>query len=255
MYQSALSMGRGLIVLVGGASLLAGCALDFTSPCCPSGVVFTAQDPWICPTNCPGGGVTRINYEIQFDQDGEACDPGDDFTIYIENLTDGVILPPLVWDNPVTGTYEGTVEVTLTQDTTFRIEASREKVNCGEAEAELAIQVVDQGDAHEISLSGALDPPSCTLDGGFIPFGPGVLVDHIENLTTYSIAVTKDTHTELIQPNGQGYAIGAANEPAAGNWSMGISDSDDCSRYANESPDRQYLSTRVFLQCDCPAVP
>ena len=255
MQRDDVTRRIGLLVIVGGLMLLPGCLVDFTSPCCPSAVVFMAQDPWICPSNCPGGGVTRLNYEIQFEQDGKACDPGDDFTIFIENVTNGVILLPLVWDNPGTGLYEGTVEVTLTQDTTYRVEATRENVDCGTAEAELTIQVVDQGDSHQISLSGILDPPNCTLDGGFVSFGPGVLVDHIENLNSYHIAVTKDTHTELILPNGQGYAIGGANEPAAGNWSIGLSDSDECHAYANLLVDQQFLSIKVFLQCDCPPVP
>lgn len=242
-------------MLLGGSMFLVGCMVDFTPPCCPAGVIFMAQDPWICPSNCPGGGVTRLDFEIQFEQEGEACDPGDDFTIFIENVTDGTILPSLVYANPGTGLYNGTVEVTLTQDTTFRVDASRETVDCGTADANLTVQVVDEGDSHEISLNGALDPPDCTLDQGFIPFGPGVLVDHIENLTSYSIVVTKDTHTEPIPPNGQGYAIGNANEPAAGLWSIGLSDSDECHSYADLPADLQYLSIKVFLQCDCPPVP
>jgi len=243
---------RNLILSLGATLLLPGCTLDFTAPCCPSGVVFMAQDPWVCPAHCPGGGVTRLNYEIQFEQEGEACDPGEDFTIHIENLTEGVLLPPLVWDNPGTGTYTGTVEVTLTQDTTFRIEADREKTPCAAGEAQLTVQAVDAGDSHDISLSGAIDPPQCTLGPAYFPFGPGVLVDHIGNLTHYRLAVTKDTHTEIIEANGQGAMIGATSEPATGNWSLGMGDLDECASSAGSA---QGLSARVYLQCDCPTGP
>jgi len=229
--------------------LLINCPGELPPQCCPRAVAFVAQDPWVCPPQCPGGGKTRISYTVEFLREGEPCKPPKEFTIYIRNLTDDIALPPLIWDNPKVGVYSGFVDITLQKDTAFELKAKGGDLVCGEVSGKLTVKVVDEGDFHGIKISGRLDPPNCTLAGGYVPFGPGVLIDHIYNPTDYRIRVTKDGADEFINSGEPGY--GFKDKAATGNWSLSLNPN-DCSTYANLPKEEQVLEIVVYLKCNCP---
>ncbi len=240
----------GILPFPLGALLMAGCPGELEIPpgCCPKMKALAVQDPWICPANCPGGGKTRVNYEIEFWQKEERCKPPKGFRISIKNLTDNVDLPPLTWTNPSVGVYKGTSDVTLTKDTEFELTATGDEV-CAKVSGKVKVQVVDKGDFLKMCFSGPLDWPHCEHKG-YQPFGPGVLVERVHNPSSLGVRVTKDKTSEFLAPYGDGYAH--SNSPASGTWSVGLTSKQDCNIYANLPKDQQQLCADVYLQCKCP---
>lgn len=235
---SAMSLGL-LVSLV-----VTGCE----EPCCPKITVAKVIDPWVCPAHCTDGGKTGIIYRVEFWRGNELCKPPPDFKISIKNVTDGVDLPQLQWGNPQTGVCEGKADITLTKDTEYELTATAGRQACGEASAKLKVNVVDQGDFHELCFWGKLDWPNCE-HRGYVPFGPGVFIDHVENLSDFKIRVTKDVKTEFLQPYGVGSLRGLH---ASGDWAIGLTTEHDCAIYASLPADKQKLCVKVYLQCRCP---
>lgn len=237
-------------MLLGLSLLLSGCPGTLGPGCCPKIKAFKVDDPWVCPANCPGGGKTRINYEIEFWRENERCEPPRKLKISIKNVTDNIDLPPLIWNNPKLGIYTGVEQVRLTKDTEYKLTVKTEEVTCVEASGSLNVNVVDKGDFHEICFSGSLDWPNCTHNGGFVPFGPGVLVDRTNNPSLYGVLVTKDSKSEFVKPYKDGWAFSGSD--AAGSWSIGLTSQTDCNSYASLPKEKQSLCVNAYLKCVCP---
>lgn len=255
--KGGAKMNRGEIVLAFATLMgllailiLAGCPGTMQEGCCPKIKAFKVDDPWVCPERCPGGGKTRIHYEIEFWKENELCEPPKGFRIHIKNTTDDVHLPPLKIDNPKKGVYKGVKEVTLTKDVEYKLIAKADEAICGEASRTLKVNVVDKGDKHQICFSGPLDKPKCTYDGGFVPFGPGVLIDHIDNPSSLRVRVDKDSKSDFINPYKSGY--GLSGEKASGDWAIGLTNDTDCGIFGTLPKDQQKLCVDVFLKCNCP---
>ena len=241
-------LGFGIVIMFMNLNCATGAKIP---PCCPSGVGgLVANDPWVCPEQCPGGGKTRLFYHIEFFQGNEHCQPPSKFIATLENVTDNKTLPPLVLNNPKVGVYSGLIEVTLQKDTEFKLRAEREDKVCGEVSATLTVNVVDDGDYHDICFSGPLDWPNCKHNAGFNPFGPGVLIDSVQNLSSFVIKLTKGSQSDQLGPNETKKTF--AGEVAADIWAIELINEIDCSIYSNLPEKNQKLCVRVFLTCDCP---
>jgi hypothetical protein len=212
-------------------------------------IVFLGLLMILLVSGCPGS-KTRVTYEVEFWRENELCEPPKEFTIYIRNVTDKVDLPKLKWDNPKVGVYSGMDEIKLKKDTDFKLIAKGGDAMCAEANKTLKVDVVDQGDFHEMCFSGKLDWPNCTHKAGFMPFGAGVLVDHISNPSHLGVRVGKDAKSEFIAPYGDGYSFSSSE--AAGNWSIGLTSQTDCNTYASWPVDQQKLCVDMYLKCNCP---
>ena len=238
--------GFGFIILSSS-----GCPPKELPPqCCPIVTAFEVRDPWVCPENCPGGGKTRLEYKIEFWRENELCEPPEEFTVSIKNLTDNVNLPTQALNNPQVGIYSGVQEITLKKDTEYELKAKGGDKVCIEGSKTLKVDVVNQGDFHEICFSGKLDPPNCTFSGGPLPFGPGVLIDNIYNPNLFNIRVDKDNLSEFIGSKKNGWAL--SDKEATGKWSIGLPDGQDCMSYSNLPEPDQKLCVIVFLKCTCP---
>jgi hypothetical protein len=242
---SAVLVCLGFFIIL----LLSGCPGELPPNCCPKIKGFIVQDPWVCPSNCPGGGKTRLTYELEFWKKNELCKPPKEFTVKIKNVTDNVDLPPQTLANPNVGVYSGTADITLTHDTKYKLTAKGGDQHCGEGEATLTVNVVDKGDCDTLCYSGILDPPNCTYSVGYMSFGPGVQIDSIKNATNFGVKVKKDSKTEFLKP----YAAGTAfrGYQASGNYSLGL-DASSCTVYANLPHDEQTLCVYIYLKCECP---
>lgn len=246
----------GILLLVLCAYLLSSCVGTISANyCCPTVVGVSAQDPWVCPGNCPGGGKTRINYEVTFkDQNQESCDPTGTFTISVRNLTDGKDLPPLTFTSPPVFSKKGTYDVTLTKDTEFEISAKLDDAACGTVKGKQKINVVDPGDYHTVCSQGPLDYPKCSYSQTYIPFGSGVLIQYVKNDSkqganaTMGTVVTKDGKTITIQPYGSTDIF--ARSPASGLWTLGL-DAPSCKVFSSLSSSKQVVCVDVYLMCSC----
>jgi hypothetical protein len=235
--------------------------------CCPTGVYATAQDPWICPANCPGGGKTRVDFEIKFQDDKEnpePCKPLSTFSLILKNLTDNTTVATLNLDNPSTGVYSGFLDITVTKDTQFEVIYQSDNNLCtGSYSDKFTVNVVDpcsaqteedkiaqQCDHEQICLVGTIDPPKCDFPGGNFPFGNGVLIDFIYNPESIRMRVKHENLQEYILPYRWGTK--ARGTEATGWWEYGFasSPSNDCRDAA--SGDSQQRCVDVYLQCNCP---
>lgn len=226
--------------------IAAGCARGVVSSCCPAITAFTLSDPWVCPSQCPGGGRVRVTYRVEFTEDNELCEPGD-ARFVIRNVTDGIDLPPLTVKNPKKGVYEGSEDLTISKDTVYNLKVTMAHKGCLDVSTEFKVDVVDDGDYHDICFTGKLDWPM--EHKGYVPFGPGVLIDHTSNPQNLMIRITKDSVSEFVRPYSDGVAH--ADNAASGNWALGLSSAADCGIYNNSATNPQ-LCTRVSLKCVCP---
>lgn len=253
--------GKDLVKIVIPAVLVFGLAVPLLSSscevdiggCCPEIKAFKVDDPWVCPSNCPGGGKTRVNFQVEFRKGAELCKPPEPVNISIKNLTDGVDLPPLTIENPGTGVYEGTEDIRLTKDTDFELTVKGvDGQFCGNKSGKLRVNVVDKGDFANICFSG---PLSCTPSGskenkGYEPFGPGVLIDHVENLDSLKVGVRKDSSTDHLPPYWS-RGTGLSGLEANGQWAVWLESEADCKIYNARPVDAQKLCLNVYLQCQC----
>ncbi len=229
----------GLLIMLSGG----GCLGTVIIPplCCPK-IEFTPQDTWICK-----GKSTRIDYKITFKKSEEECKP-EGLKISIKNLTDNidVILDKPKEDKNNIGVYTGTVLVTLTKDTDYKIKIeTSQSYGCVDTNASLRVNVVDKGDYHMLCFTGLLNTQNkCNYPGSFLPFGDGVKVDFIENPGAFAINVTKDKrHTEYILPYKKGKTF--SNTDAVGSWSLGLGSWDDCL-----NKDVNGLCAKICLKCE-----
>jgi len=253
-FRNAFSVFMGLFVLV----LLApteGCTgeISSTAVCCPKITAAKVSDPWICPANCPGGGKTRVTFRIEFWKDNELCPPEKEVKISLKDLTDNVDLGTLLYQNTSTGIYEGTEDIKVTKDTDFELTVTGGgDQGCGTASGKLRVDVVDEGDFDKLCYSG---PLTCTNLGssehtGYEPYGPGVLIDHVENLDSLKVGVRKDNNKDHLPPyytQGTGFSGLEAN----GKWAIWLESETDCKIYNNRPTDAQKLCLNVYLQCKC----
>jgi len=218
--------------------------------CDPVIKAFTVSDPWICPGNCPGGGVTHINYSIEFrrSDNNELCEPEKQFSIKIWNVTDNVEEPGLSFSNPTSGVYEGSQEVRLTHDTEYELIVNGGDYCSGTVKQKLTVQVVNGNTRYQdICYDGILYWPKPFQ--GYVAFGPGVLIDHTHNLQPdFQINVGNDSasRTETLPESGDGTAL--SGYPASGNWTLNLVSEQDASRY-DQQPNPK-LCVRVYLRCD-----
>ncbi len=217
--------------------------------CDPVIKAFTVSDPWICPENCPGGGVTQINYSIEFRSDqNEVCEAPKSFSIKIRNVTDNVDLPGLSYSNPTPGVYEGSQEVRLTHDTEYELTVAGGET-CSKTVAEkLTVQVVNGNTRYQdICYNGILNWPKPFQ--GYQHFGTGIIIDHTHNLQDkFRINVGNDSAstTETLPEGGDGTAL--SGFPADGNWTINLTSEQDAFDY-NKQPNPK-LCVRVYLRCD-----
>ena len=243
------------VIFVFGAAACEG--VITTDSCCPTAMTKSTQDPWVCPSNCPGGGKTRISYEIEFKKlsNNESCDPTGTLTISVKDLTNNKDLTPLTFTSPPAISKKGTYEVSLTQDTEYEITASLDDTWCGKVTGKEKIKVVDPNDFHTICASGPLDPPKCTYSQSYVPFGQGVLIQTVANNSaqganaSMGVVVTKDGKTVTLQPYKSTTAF--TKSSAAGLWTLGL-DAPSCKIYANLPDDQQTECVDVYLMCNCP---
>jgi len=187
---------------------------------------------------------------VEFWKEKERCEPPREFRISIENLTDGGVRE-LTWKNPDIGVYKGTEQITLTKDTKYKLKATGGDVACGEATAELEVNVVDGvNDMESLCFEGKLSWPPCDHQG-FVPFGPGVLIDHIENKTSFKIRVKKDNSPKHFVPPYQ-KSTTLRDWEATGIWTVGLASEIDCAIYNNLPADKRKLCVDVYLKCTCP---
>jgi len=185
---------------------------------------------------------------VEFWKANEHCPPPNKVKISIKNLTDNVNLSPLIIKNPGTGIYEGTADIIITKDTDFELTVTGGDELCGSASGKFKVDVVNAGDFHKLCYSGPLPWPS--EHKGYEPFGPGVLVDYIENLDSLKIRVKKEHSTDTLPPYyspGKGLSGLAAN----GNWAIGLTNETDYGIYNSRPKDAQKLCVNVYLQCKC----
>lgn len=243
-----------LMMLVSMA--LAACVGTGPDSCCPSAIAVTAQDPWVCPGNCPNGGKTRINYQIDFKTrlNGETCNPDGTLVISVKNLTDNKDLTPLKFTSPPSLPKTGTYDISLTKDTEYEITAKLGDTWCGTATGKQKVNVVDPNDFHTICASGPLDPPKCSFSQTYVPFGTGVLIQYVKNNSssgvnaTMGTVVNKDGKTVTLQP----YASTStySGYQASGQWTLGL-DSPSCKTYTGLSASDQTVCVDVYLMCSC----
>lgn len=239
----------GLLVI----ALLTSCPGSMPQHCCPKIKAFKVSDPWVCPERCPNGGKTRISYEVEFWKENELCIPPKEFTISIRNVTDDVDLEPLKLDNPKLGVYSGTKEVSVKRDTEYKLTAKLDDQVCAEVSESLKVYVINGDKKHDyksICISGKAALPDCVPKGGFVPFGPGVLIDYVYNASSFKVRVDKDSKSDFIVPYGNGY--GFQGLEAADEWSIALTTETDCSLYFNLPQDKQKLCVDVYLKCNCP---
>lgn len=220
-----------------------------SSRCDPVIKAFTVTDPWICPENCPGGGVTHINYSIEFRSDqNEVCEAPKSLSIKIRNVTDNVDEPGLSYSNPTPGVYEGSQDVHLTHDTEYELTVDGGEYCSGKASQKLTVQVVNGNTRYQdICYNGILPWPKPFQ--GYQHFGPGVLIDHTHNpQQDFRINVGNDSAsaTEILPESGDGTAL--SGFPASGNWTLNLLSEQDASKY-NKQPNPK-LCVRVYLRCD-----
>ncbi|HWR59030.1 MAG TPA: hypothetical protein VN328_09100 [Thermodesulfovibrionales bacterium] len=252
-------IGKGLSIAITSLTvffmslLLSGCPGSMPPPCCPKIKAAKVSDPWVCPANCPGGGRTRGIFEVEFLKGNERCSPTEEVKISIKNLTDGVVLPPVTLRDPGTGIYEGTEDIRLTKDTDFEVSvtAGGDK-RCVTASGKLRVDVVEKGDFFKLCFSG---PLTCTKNGskemtGYEPFGPGVLIDYVENLDSLKVGVRKDNSSDHLPPYYQ-HGTGLSGLEASGQWAVWLESETDCSIYNARPANAQELCLKVFLKCNC----
>lgn len=249
--KNAIAVFAMLFGLLASAQLEA-CIGIVGASCCPKITAAKVSDPWVCPAHCPGGGKTRVTFRVEFWKGNEHCPPPSKVEISIKNLTDGVDLPPLTIKNPGTGVYEGTEDIRVTKDTDFELTVTRGDRQCGTASGKLRVDVVDEGDSHKLCYSG---PLSCTPLGskehtGYEPFGPGVLIDHVENLDSLKVGVRKDNSTDHLPPY-YPQGMGLSGLEANGKWAIWLESEADCNIYNARPVDAQKLCLKVYLQCKC----
>lgn len=221
--------------------------------CCPTITGAESSDPWVCPAKCPNGGKTRGTVHVEFWKGSEHCQPPKEVNIFIKNLTDGVDLEPMSIKNNGTGIYDGTQELTLEKDTEFEVSVMGGDQPCWTASKKFKVDVVDKGDSCKICFSG---PLTCTALGsnarsGFEPFGPGVLIDSVENLDSLMVGVSKDASNKDQLPPYRGSKAFAGID-ANGQWAVWLTNETDCSIYNARPQNAQSLCLRVYLQCNCP---
>jgi len=252
--KNAIAVSAMLFGLV--SPLLAGCEPGTAPPaCCPKITDATkVSDPWVCPAHCPGGGKTRVTFRVEFWKGNELCPPPSEVKISIKNLTDRVDLPPLTYKNPGTGVYEGTEDIRVTKDTDFELTVTGGDRQCGTASGKLRVDVVDECveckehrcDYKEICGSGPLFWPPCEHKI-YEPFGPGVLVECVENPNSLKVRVAKDVKSDSIAPYQPGYGLQGLE--ASGTWTIGLTSENDCSIY--DTWPQKTLCVKVYLQCKC----
>ena len=63
------------------------------------------------------------------------------------------------------------------------------------------------------ALAGLLDPPKCTLQGGYTPVGPpNLLIDTVENQSEVQIRIDKDS-ASCVLPEARGLAYDLRRYP------------------------------------------
>lgn len=223
--------------------------ISCSSRCAPVIKAFTVSDPWICPGNCPGGGITHISYSIEFRSDkNEVCEAPKGFSIKIRNVTDNVDEPGLSYTNPTPGVYEGSQEVHLTHDTDYELTVDGGGYCSGKVTQTLTVQVVNGNRRYQdICYNGMLNWPKPFQ--GYQHFGPGVLIDHTHNLQQdFQINVGNDSasRTETLRESGDGTTL--SGFPASGNWTLNLLSEQDAGRYNQQANPK--LCVRVYLRCD-----
>jgi|GEM_PF-2449054 hypothetical protein len=231
--------------------LIAGCTFDTSglapNECCPTVLAFHSSYDWICPASCPGGGLTQIDYLIEF-RDGhkEVCEPSD-LKITVRNVTDNIDLPSHVFLSEK-GVYQGTEYFRLSKDTEFELNATTK--NCtAHAQKILTINVVEEGDFLTVVRNGKLTYPDMEFIDIPINAGPGVKVEKIENVNPFWIVVAKGTNPGELIFTGQNGTM-YRDQEAAGYWSIGLTKEEDFSIYNNQMPDPN-LTINMYLKCTC----
>jgi hypothetical protein len=259
-------LGKAISVLFGLAGSLAFLYLVNCNgaKCCPNITVFTVDHEWVCPANCPGGGITTVNYTVEFWKDKEHCQPPKDFKILIKNVTDNIDLPPLRWNNPKVGVYEGSLTLHVTKDTTYALVATGEQ-ECGGATKELKVNVVDNGDFGVLHFHGKLDPPSLTtLVVDTQIFGPGITIKGIKvdeipglilppNYKKFIVNVihnSKDLDGGLWAGNPIPSKSFQGHDPN-GTWTIEVLDPKECDAFDQLPEDQREIRLLVYLECKC----
>jgi hypothetical protein len=240
----------GLLIVLALAPVPTSCdGPECKARCDPVFDVAKVSDPWICPGNCPGGGVTHIDYSIEFrDDHSELCEPPENFSIKIRNVTDNMNEPGPSYTSPTPGVYSGSQEVHLTHDTEYELTVDGGTFCSGKISEKLSVQVVSGNTRyHDICYSGKLSWP--TPFQGHQDFGPGVLIDHTHNLQDkFRIKVSNDaaSRSETLMESGDGYAL--SGFPADGNWTVNLTTEQDVNPYNQQQ--HPQLCVRVYLRCD-----
>lgn len=235
--------------LLGGTILFSqGCVGTIGGPadCCPTFVAFDSMYDWVCPASCPGGGLTQIDYTIEFTNvNHEGCEPSD-LRIDMKNITDNVDLPSHYFEAS-RSVYQGREYIGLIKDTEFALNVTT--VNCtGYAQKTLQVHVVDEGDTMTIVRNGKLPRPSFAFTNIPVKAGPGVMVEKVENVNPFDVFISKDGSPAEMIPVGQNgtYLQGQA---ASGHWSIGVTNQSDFLIY-NEGVDPS-LAFKIYLKCTC----
>lgn len=238
-----------LFGLLGGTILFSqGCVGTVGGPadCCPTFVAFDSTYDWVCPSSCPGGGLTQIEYTIKFTNvNHEECTPSD-LRIDIKNITDNVNLPSHFFE-AARGVYQGQEYIVLTKDTEFALNATT--ANCtGSLEKTLQVHVVDEGDTMTIVRNGKLPRPSFAFTNIPVKAGPGVKIDQVENVNPFDIFISKDGSSPERIPVGQN-GTHLRDQPAAGYWTVGLTNQNDFLIYNGlADPNLTFI---ISLKCTC----
>jgi hypothetical protein len=242
----------GLLILLALAPVSASCTgvISCGGPRCDPVVGgFKASHPWVCPENCPGGGITEIYYSIKFrNAQSELCEPPENFSIKVTNVTDNVDEPNLPDTNPAPEVFQGTKQVHLTHDTQYELTVDGGTICSGKASQTLNVQVVSGNTRyHDICFSGKLSWPIPFQ--GYQDFGPGVVIDHTHNLQDkFRIKISNDAAPtpETLAESADGYAL--SGFPAEGNWTINLTSEQDVNPYNQQQ--QPQLCVRVYLRCD-----
>jgi hypothetical protein len=229
--------------------LFSGCVFDTSgrsmNDCCPDVIAFQSSYDWICPSSCPGGGLTEIDYTVEFkDKHKEACEPSN-LNISVRNVTDNIDLPAYTF-SPETGIYQGRLYLTLFKDTEFALNATT--IDCsGNAQQTLMVHVVEDGSYLTVVRNGKLTYPDMIFTSIPVNAGPGVKVDKVGNANPFAIIVIKDGTPDTIPVGVNGTVL--RGQDAAGYWSIGLTNEKDLSVYnqlANPN-----LTMNIYLKCSC----
>lgn len=256
--QTLLSIAVLLTVLLAGALIyipLTGSGCDDPPPCCPiinaNSIVYPSV---ICHPDCPGGGSVDVYGNLKFLRGNELCDPDSGFTFYIRNITDKINYPDMQIDkDPKTGLYAFKTNFPLAHDAEFEIHGKGVK-DCGKANVKFKVNVLGKDDSKVEHLVFTEKKPSSNLVWSRnLYFGPGIILELIENQNNFRTYVSIDNGTKIFlektgDPKDYHEFYPAQIRNAAGTYTVSIPEY-DASIYNSVPNPQVVLSLRI--RCNC----